>query len=677
MLKLAQGNAIVCDCGGTMKINGKGLAKACGATGDCDPATALCRGETDKLAEALLNAKEEGHSLLIACTQETSVFESLSEELGCDVPATVNIRELAGWSDESESANPKIAALLRHASDSQPATPSLALNSTGRCLIYADAGKPNGGADMALELGKRLKEKLGVTVLIANATDTLVGSDDCSIVITGKIRSAKGYFTKFDLVIDQFAEALPNSRDVMLFENASDGVETTCDIIIDLTSDIPLFSGWEKRDGYLRAAGDDTAALGRLETQAAQMIGEFEKPIYVNFEESLCAHSRNKIAGCSRCLDVCPAGAIQSAGDNVSVDPGICGGCGLCGTVCPSGAVQTAYPPIDNQYMSMQKLLNYYLDAGGKSPRLLIHDNGYGLEMIEALARFGRGLPASLLPLGVHAVGRSGHDVMVAAIALGYEQVIILQNPNKLPENEPLEVEASLARAMLAGVGDDSDNRILLISDSDPDVVAEKLYNSSVKSKFKPAPFSPVGAPRSMTRLAMRGLAKANKVSSVAIQLPENAPYGRVEINTDNCTVCLSCVGACPAGALQDNPDAPQLLFREDACLQCGICAATCPEKVITLIPQFNLSDEAMAAEMVVEDTPFNCTSCGKAFGSTKSIERVISQLSSHSMFQSGSRTDMLKMCEDCRVEVMFNQDDKMLDIGDRPKPRTTDDYMN
>ena len=128
---------------------------------------------------------------------------------------------------------------------------------------------------------------------------------------------------------------------------------------------------------------------------------------------------------------------------------------------------------------------------------------------------------------------------------------------------------------------------------------------------------------------------------------------------------------------MQDNPDAPQLLFREDACLQCGICAATCPEKVITLIPQFNLSDEAMAAQMVVEDTPFNCTSCGKAFGSTKSIERVISQLSSHSMFQSGSRTDMLKMCEDCRVEVMFNQDDKMLDIGDRPKPRTTDDYMN
>ncbi|GIR94339.1 MAG: hypothetical protein CM15mP95_3590 [Alphaproteobacteria bacterium] len=79
----------------------------------------------------------------------------------------------------------------------------------------------------------------------------------------------------------------------------------------------------------------------------------------------------------------------------------------------------------------------------------------------------------------------------------------------------------------------------------------------------------------------MRGLAASNKAKQTIIALPDGAPYGRVNIDTDNCTICLSCVGACPAGALQDNPDAPQLLFREDACLQCGICAATCPEKLL------------------------------------------------------------------------------------------------
>ena len=118
----------------------------------------------------------------------------------------------------------------------------------------------------------------------------------------------------------------------------------------------------------------------------------------------------------------------------------------------------------------------------------------------------------------------------------------------------------------------------------------------------------------------MRGLAEAQKIDPIAIPLPEGAPYGRVDIDTDYCTICLSCVGACPAGALQDNPDAPQLLFREDACLQCGICVATCPEKVIGLVPQFNLADSAMNAELVIEDTPFHCTSCGKPFGSLSLI---------------------------------------------------------
>lgn len=46
-------------------------------------------------------------------------------------------------------------------------------------------------------------------------------------------------------------------------------------------------------------------------------------------------------------LDICPANAIKSEGDFVSIDPGICGGCGFCGSVCPSNAIQTDYPPLE------------------------------------------------------------------------------------------------------------------------------------------------------------------------------------------------------------------------------------------------------------------------------------------------------------------------------------------
>ena len=208
----------------------------------------------------------------------------------------------------------------------------------------------------------------------------------------------------------------------------------------------------------------------------------------------------------------------------------------------------------------------------------------------------------------------------------------------------------------------------MLIDESDPDEV-EQIFWQKAKPANIPPPLCRHGQSTRCDPPWSRGLSKANGAETDVIPLPEGAPYGRVDIDTDKCTICLSCVGACPAGALQDNPDAPQLLFREDACLQCGICVATCPEKVITLVPQFNLSDKAMATELVIEDEPFHCTSCGKAFGTTKSIENVISKLSGHSMFQAEGRTDMLKMCEDCRVEAMFSQGDKMVDVGERPKP--------
>ena len=677
MSKLFNDQVIVCNCGGTMDIDGKKLAKACGSTTPCDVYTSLCRNQTDKLASAMMTARENDRQLIVACTQETATFDAIAEEHDCAPPTTVNIRELAGWSENSASALPKMAALMRQAGDSKRPGRSLSLISHGRCLIYADAKRPNGGTAAALELGARLNGTLGVTVMIANADNGIDASADAGLVTTGSIRSVSGHFTRFDLVIDKFSEAAPHSRSQLVFGTLQDGVETGCDILIDLTGDTPLFTGWEKRDGYLRAQADDSLAMAKIEREAMQLIGEFEKPIYVNFDETICAHSRNKIDGCSRCLDVCPAGAITSFGDHVNIDPAICGGCGLCGAVCPSGAVQTAYPPADQLLASIARLLDYYHDAGGKNASLLLHDDSYGREVIEMIARFGRGLPGDLLPVSMHAIGRAGHDLMVGAIALGYKQVFILLNPNKAAENEPLIAQRELAEAMLTGVGVHTANQIVLLDDVDPDIIADKLYDSAHKPKGKSAPFSPVGTPRGYTRLAMRGLATANNVKQAIIALPDGAPYGRVNIDTDNCTICLSCVSACPAGALQDNPDAPQLLFREDACLQCGICAATCPEKVIALEPQFNLTDSAMAAELVVEDTPFSCTQCGKPFGSTKSIERVIAKLSDHSMFQQTARTDMLKMCEDCRVEAMFAQNDKTMDVGERRKPRTTDDYLN
>ena len=147
-------------------------------------------------------------------------------------------------------------------------------------------------------------------------------------------------------------------------------------------------------------------------------------------------------------------------------------------------------------------------------------------------------------------------------------------------------------------------------------------------------------------------LAQAPRVTDV-VPLPATAsPWGSLAIDTERCTMCLSCVGACPEAALADNPDKPQLRFIEKNCVQCGLCASTCPEQAITLEPRLWLSDAGKARQqlrVLNEVEPYRCIRCAKPFGTPKGIELMIAKLGAHPMFQ-GAAADRLKMCGDCRV---------------------------
>ena len=158
------------------------------------------------------------------------------------------------------------------------------------------------------------------------------------------------------------------------------------------------------------------------------------------------------------------------------------------------------------------------------------------------------------------------------------------------------------------------------------------------------------------------------------VALPAGAPFGAVKIDTENCTLCLSCVGACPTGALTDNPDKPMLSFNEQACIQCGLCRNTCPESGMSLEARFNFGEDAKREILVKEEEPFECISCGEAFGGRSAIEATIARLKDHPMFK-GDAINQLRMCADCRVVAQFDQPAPMSGAP-RPLPRTTDDYL-
>src|SRR5207302_10814164 len=146
----------------------------------------------------------------------------------------------------------------------------------------------------------------------------------------------------------------------------------------DLSGGAPLFPAADLRDGYVRADPGDQAAVLRAVMKAGDLVGTFDKPRYVTFTEHLCAHSRSKIVGCRRCLDLCPTGAIAPAGDHVAIDAQICAGCGQCAAACPTGAASYAVPPADALMRRIRTLLAAYREAGGEHPGLLLHDAAHG-----------------------------------------------------------------------------------------------------------------------------------------------------------------------------------------------------------------------------------------------------------------------------------------------------------
>ena len=535
-----------------------------------------------------------------------------------------------------------------------------------------------GRDEQAIEAGNLLKDHLDVTVLIKPPAEVAPPRVTEFPVVQGAIRSAKGYLGAFELIVDGYAQPAPSSRGTLSFAARRDGAVSRCDLVLDISGDAALFSAADLRDGYLRADPKDLAAVLKAVLKARDLVGSFDKPRYVAFTEDLCAHSRSQIIGCTRCLDLCPADAIAPAGDHVAVDAYICAGCGQCAAVCPTGAAAYALPPADTLMRKLRALLTAYREAGGGEPVVLVHDEAHGTPLIEALARFGDGLPANVLPFSVNEVTQIGLETIAAAFAYGAAAVRLLLRAKPRHDVTGLTRTLALAEPILAGLGFGG-ARVATIETDDPDALADALQAIEKReSARRPATFLPAGGKRDVMRLALRELQRAAPAPVDVIGLPAGAPFGAVEINVDGCTLCLACVSACPTGALGDNAERPMLRFAEDACVQCGLCKATCPEKVITLRPQLDFRAATATARVLKEEEPFRCIRCNKPFGVKSTIERVAAKLDGkHWMFQdSAQRLDLIKMCEDCRVVAITEQEFDPYGEPARPKARTTEDYL-
>ncbi|UZD55956.1 4Fe-4S binding protein [Caldimonas aquatica] len=694
---------LLCNCNRTMPLDGQALSRALGSD-EATVHTTLCRRE----APAFQHAARSGDDLLVACTQESRLFLELNDATEGAAPVTerpirfVNIRETGGWSKDAAAATPKIAALLAAAQlpDPEP-VPTVSYRSVGRCLVIGPAEAAEGAADL-------LADKLDVTLLVEGRGGGLPQRRERA-VHAGRLLRLTGWLGAFEATWESgnpidldlctrcnacieacpegaidFSyqidlEACRSHRDCVRvceaagaidFQREAQTVTEAFDLVLDLGAQA-RFTMHQPPQGYFHVGGDSSKLLQAV-VQLRELIGEFEKPKFFQYKQKLCAHSRNEKVGCDACIEVCSARAIESQAattGGIRVEPHLCVGCGACTTVCPSGALGYAYPNTVDQGRRLRTLLSTYAKAGGAAQApaaLLIHSEKSGARVIEDLGRAARtdaairGVPARVLPVAAWHTASIGLDLWLAAIAYGASDVWVLLTQEEAPEyHEALAQQAAVANAILEGLGYGGERVRLLRARDARDLAAldAELHRPARAAVRQAAGFATQSDKRSTLELAIDHLVAHAASVPEAIALPAaGTPFGAVRVDTERCTLCLSCVGACPESALADNPERPQLRFIEKNCVQCGLCEATCPEQAITLQPRLWLADGGKARKLprvLHEVEPYRCVRCGKPFGTLKAVEVMIGKLAGHAAFQ-GAALERLRMCGDCRVVDIY-----------------------
>jgi len=487
----------------------------------------------------------------------------------------------------------------------------------------------------AQEFASRLTGNLRAQVIL---TDGAVEPGVPTVPIGNRRLQIEGYLGNFDILLGEEGKAN--------FEKVS------VDLILDLSAE-PLLTMPLKPPGYLTSIMEEPY-LTLVEEELKGLTGTFEKPKYFDYDASICAHGRSGIAGCTNCIDACPAEAITSLIESVEVNPNLCQGGGVCASVCPTGAIRYVYPNVTDTLRMVRTLLTSYRDAGGSAPVIAFVADADSEVLVNK--------PDNLLAVEVEELASVGMEIWLSALAYGAKRVLLI-DAGSMPASVAvfLQSQISTADTILSGLG--YKESLVRIVDAESlqqhCEVDESIHPTDMT--FEVASFSGSLEKRRTVLLATDFLYQQSSTSQQVTALPEQSLFGRITVDAGACTLCMSCTSVCPSKAISAGNDVPKLEFHEINCVQCGICESACPERAITLEPRL-IADAQQRRGVITlhEETPFCCITCGKAFATKSLIDNMTQKLAGHYMFKSERSKLRLMMCEDCRVVDVVQDDEAM-----------------
>ncbi len=544
----------------------------------------------------------------------------------------------------------RMHALCAHAALHPENVTTVDYRSRGNLLLV---GNPERAIAGAQQLGERLH-----CVILAQSAAAEPPRNANVTMVYGRLQHLHGHLGQFSATVQVDGREFNPAH---LCPNAP----AYFDLVLDLGGR-PAISSEMPPLGYFAPRTEED--LQRVLAELPELVGEFEKPRFFQYDPAICAHGRSGLEGCHRCIDACPTQAITSLKERIEVDPYLCQGGGSCATACPSGAITYSYPPADQVIDALRATLREYRERGGKDPQVLFMDASAGSE---AFARLRDRIPESVLPFQVEEIGSVGMEVWLSAIAYGARRVALLATPS-VPCSvlRELSLQLSYAGGILDGLGYPRSLLQLVVAEREGEAAAAMLNSAADQVSLPPASFAALARKRAALHMAVDHLYGCAPDPQAIAELPDGAPFGAIEVDANACTLCMACVSVCPASALYDGNDRPQLRFVEGNCVQCGLCHAACPEDAIRLVPRMAYEPDTYRQQRVLhQEDPFCCINCGKPFATQAIMKRMTAKLAGHWMFQDEVAMRRLQMCEQCRVIDMFT-DPNAPSVTDKPGPR-------
>lgn len=360
--------------------------------------------------------------------------------------------------------------------------------------------------------------------------------------------------------------------------------------------------------------------------------GEYHYKNYINYDPSICQYHERRVEVCGKCAEVCPTVAILKEDEekHLAFSHIDCHGCGGCVSVCPSGAID---------YTQMPRIAFSHLSDYFKGSTALIIPHKMDLNLIDTPLKEG------VLPLMIEGekylheahllnlLQTSGNPVIFYTdfISKGTGDVIRILNEIFEKKYHKKAIYVCENSADLARIFESIES------------IPECMYGINEEGLRKREIFS--------ARLAHL----VGDEDLGVVKTGEHVHYGDIKINESNCTLCLSCVGACNVRALTAHPEDNSLRFNASICTNCGYCEVTCPEKeCLTVIKdEISLKPSWFSQRTMAKDELFTCIECGMPFATVKAVEKIATMMTP--LFGNDEvKLKTLYCCASCKPKVMF-----------------------